>query len=100
MWAPPLQGRGVNKCLLHAESVLRGNAAKRCRAACVDTREVARVIMRVKTALIVAAYIEALDDRAIFAKRLAVCIRDNAVDSHQKLAANTRRIKRGLRNIA
>lgn len=90
----------MGRRLFHTESMLSSNAAERSRASRIHAREVARVIMRIETTLIVAAHIEAFDDRTVFAERLAVCVRDNAMDGHQKLTANTCRIERSLRNIA
>ena len=49
------------------------------RAAGVDAREVARVVVRIEAALVVAADVQALDGRAVVLERTRVHVGDDAV---------------------
>ena len=83
----PAEGRGQARekravALFDAQGVLGGDASERGRAAGVDAREVARIVVRIEAALVVAADIQALDGSAVVLERLGVHVGDDAVNGH------------------
>ena len=88
--------RGVWDCsvLFHAQGVLGCDARKGRGAAGVNAGEIARVVMRIEAALVIAAYIQAFDGFARLVEGLAVHVGNHAVNGHEQRACDTSRVER------
>lgn len=86
--------------LFHAQGMFGRDARKGCGSTGVDASEIARVVVWVEAALVIAAYIQALDWFARFIERLAVRIGNYAMDGHEQRARNAGRVERRGLHVA